>query len=40
MKDFLEAQAEIKRLKAHLKKTKADLQQKLKDTNLTLHEMT
>lgn len=39
MKDFIQAQAEIKRLKEKLKNTKSTLNKKLQITNKDLYEM-
>ena len=38
MKDFIQAQAEIKRLKEKLKNTKSTLNKKLQNTNKDLYE--
>ena len=40
MKDFIQAQAEIKQLKEKLRDTKANLQKKLHNTNKNLFETT
>ena len=40
MKDFIQAQAEIKKLKEKLRETKINLQEKLQNTNKDLFDTT